>query len=881
MRKWIVIGFTLALVAFRLQSSSQTLISGKVTDTLNKPLRDINVMVYPKHSGILKAYAITDQNGRYVVEVNLETDSLDLLLSSIHFERIKLTIPNQTQKLDFSLKPDTKLLETITVKANPIDLKGDTISYLIEQFKGREDQTIEDVLKKLPGIEVEESGKILYQGLPINKFYVEGLDLTDGRYAMISSNLPHESVSTVEVFEKHQPIRILEDRVYSQQAALNIKLKNKTAYTGSGKIGSGFEPWLWDVKFTPMLLSNKMQLLASYQSNNTGDDVSRQINRFARANKAVFPFQPSETLSLFDLSDLEQYAGLDTKRYLDNQIHLSNINVLIPLKKDLQLRATVFYVNDLRRNQSFEDRTYYLPEDTIRLFQDYKRKQTSRYWHGTFDLNRNTSHNYLKNKTSFTLQKEIFHDRILNETDTIKQYATTPYSSFSNTLNSIFKSGKNLIEFQSLIQYDQGPQELSVAPGPFEAIINSNKFYDTAFQSATLRRFYADHFVGSNLKWKRWIFSIRFGFALRLQTLQSKLEINSNGEQTEAGDSFQNQLDAHQYQIYTIPALQYKFKRLRVSVDWPLNMQQFKLQDASFNTSKSVSKLLQAPKLSINYNFGGFWDVNASWYYLQRLSDPDNFYFAYMLKNYRELIKTEAFFQQTNQQIASASLSYRNAITAFFNTLSYVFVQRQMSLTYSTQLQENGSFIVTALELPNTSQSHNIQFRSSKYIHALKSSLSLNTSFMLNKGKTLVNNESFDAVTMQYNLSPEIYYQTTTWLNFNYKIHHNVMSSYISGDLRSQIRMNRHYFSINLFPTDRHLLNFNLEYFRFDNTDYNFVDMMYRYSFPKSRFKLEARWNNLLNSNDFLTQYNYQFTVLTTTQNLRPSQILISLRFSF
>ncbi|HPE43152.1 MAG TPA: hypothetical protein PKV88_03640, partial [Bacteroidales bacterium] len=261
--------------------------------------------------------------------------------------------------------------------------------------------------------------------------------------------------------------------------------------------------------------------------------------------------------------------------------------------------------------------------------------------------------------------------------------------------------------------------------------------------------------------------------------------------------------------------------------------------------------------------------------------DPDNFYFAYMLKNYRELIKTEAFFQQTNQQIASASLSYRNAITAFFNTLSYVFVQRQMSLTYSTQLQENGSFIVTALELPNTSQSHNIQFRSSKYIHALKSSLSLNTSFMLNKGKTLVNNESFDAVTMQYNLSPEIYYQTTTWLNFNYKIHHNVMSSYISGDLRSQIRMNRHYFSINLFPTDRHLLNFNLEYFRFDNTDYNFVDMMYRYSFPKSRFKLEARWNNLLNSNDFLTQYNYQFTVLTTTQNLRPSQILISLRFSF
>lgn len=500
MRKSNVIGFLLGLAIMPLHSFSQTVISGKLTDTSNKPLQDINVMVYPAHSSVLKAYSFTDQNGSYVVEVNIETDSLDLLISSIHFEHLKRTIPNQTQNLDFVLKPDTKLLETITVRASPIERKGDTLSYLIEHFKGAEDQTIEDVLKKLPGIEVEESGKILYQGLPINKFYVEGLDLTDGRYSMISSNLPYESVSTVEVLEKHQPIRILEDRIYSQQAALNIKLKNKAAYTGSGKIGSGFVPWLWDMKLTPMLLSNKMQLLASYQTNNTGDDVSRQISSLVLTNKAIFPFHPSERISLFNLTDLEQYAGLDIKRYLDNRTHLSNLNVLIPLKKDLQLRATVFYLNDLRRNQSVEDRTYYLPDDTIRLIQDYKRKQDNQYWYGSFDLNRNTSRNYLKNKTSFTLQKEDYHYRILNVADTVTQAVTTPYNSFSNSLNSIFNSGNSLIEIQSLIQYDQGPHDLYIAPGPFEAIINSNKSYEAAYQSAQLQRFYSDHYIGSNYK---------------------------------------------------------------------------------------------------------------------------------------------------------------------------------------------------------------------------------------------------------------------------------------------------------------------------------------------------------------------------------------------
>lgn len=881
MRKWIDLYMIVGFLAIHTQSFSQTVITGTVRDTLNQPIQDINVMIFGKHSSVLKAFSISGADGSYAVSVDLIADSLDFMLSSIHYERIKRTIPNHSQRLDFRLKHDTKLLETITVRANPIDKRGDTLSFLIEQFKGLEDQSIEDVLKKLPGIEVEEGGKILYQGLPINKFYVEGLDLTDGRYAIISSNLPHESVSTVEVFEKHQPIRILEDRVYSPQAALNIKLKNKVAYSGSGKIGSGFNPWLWDMKLTPMLLSSKLQLLASYQTNNTGDDVSRQIQQLTTENKSVFPFYPSDNIGLFDLGVAGQYGGFDQKRYLDNRIHLSNVNVLLPLKKDLQLRVNVFYVDDVLKNQSFEERIYYLPTDTIRLNENYHKKQNISYWHGSFDLDRNTTNNYLKNKTHFTIQQKDIHDRIINIADTVNQSASMPYNSFSNTLNSIIRYGEALIEFQSSIQFDKGPQELSVAPGQFEAIINSGKPYDATFQSATLERFYADHYVGSNFRWKHWVLSLRLGFALRMQALHSELQISNGNTLIKAEDSFENQLEAILNQLYAIPALQYKRKRFRVAIDWPLNLQQLRLKEIKIKDSQTVTKLLQAPKLSLNYTFFGFWDLSASWHYVQRISDPDNFYYAYMLKNYRELMMTEAFVQQTNQHIASASLRYRNAITAFFNTFRYVFVQRQMNLTYSTQLKDNGSLVVTAQQLPNSSFTHNLQFRSSKYIHSLKSSLSLNTSFMHNKGKTLVNNESFDAVTMQYSLSPEIYYQTTTWLNFNYKIHHNVMSSIINGDLRNQIRMNRHYFSINLFPKDSHMLNLNLEYFEYDNSGYNFVDLMYRFTFPKSRFNLEARWNNILNSDIFIVHYSYQFTVLTNSQLLRPSQILVSLKFSF
>lgn len=877
--KWICV-FLLLLTA-NSQAFSQVIISGSIADSLQQPLSDINILIFQKHSGTLKAFSISGPDGKYAVEVNLDADSLDIVASSIHFGRVKYTISNQTQQIDFLLKPDTKLLETFTVRANPIEKVGDTLSYLIAKFIGKEDRSIEDVLKKLPGIEVEESGKILYQGMPINKFYVEGLDLTDGRYNMISSNLPHESVSTVEVFEKHQPIRILEDRVYSPQAALNIKLKKKAAYTGSGSVASGFSPGLWDLKLTPMLLSTDFQLLASYQTNNTGNDVSRQLQQLIPRDRQVFPFQPSESIMLFDLASSEQYGAIDKKRYLDNRVHLANFNMLLPLKKDLQLHANIYFMDDIRENKSFEERIYYLPDDTIRLNQDYSRKQKMRYWQGTFDLNRNTKNNYLKNKTHFTFQDDAHEERIINASDTINQLISAPYQRFSNTLNSIFKSGETLIEFQSLLQYDKGPQELTVAPGQFEAIVNSGEAYDEAFQSTTLERFYADHYVGSNFRWKRWVISLRLGFALRMQTLFSELQISDDNTLFEAGESFKNNMEAWQYQLYLIPALQYKYKGFRFSLDWPFNQQRLELKEIEINQSQTSAKLLQAPKLSFHYTFGGFWDLSTSWYYYQRISDPDNFYYAYLLKNYRELIKTEALIQQTNQHIASATLSYRNTITAFFNTLTYMYVQREMNLTYSMQLQENGAFVVTAQQIPNISHTHNVRFRSSKYVNALKSSLSLNASFMLNQGKTLVNDALFDTETKQYSLTPEVYFQATTWLNLNYKLHHNVMNSSIDGELRNQIRMNKHYFTLNLFPADNQMLTLNLEYFQYNKTAYDFVDLMYRYRFKKSRFDLEARWNNILNSAVFIENYSYQFTVLTNTQSLRPSQFLLSLKFSF
>jgi hypothetical protein len=96
---------------------------------------------------------------------------------------------------------------------------------MVNSFSKEQDRSIGDVLKRMPGIEVLPDGKILYQGKAINKYYIEGLDLLEGKYNLANDNLPYQEVSQVQILENHQPIKTLDSLQFSDRTALNIKLK--------------------------------------------------------------------------------------------------------------------------------------------------------------------------------------------------------------------------------------------------------------------------------------------------------------------------------------------------------------------------------------------------------------------------------------------------------------------------------------------------------------------------------------------------------------------------------------------------------------------------------------------------------------------------------
>ena len=100
-------------------------------------------------------------------------------------------------------------------------------------------------------------------------------------YNLANNNLSANAVSKVEILENHQPVKVLDSLEFSERASINIKLKNDITISGTATAGMGAAPLLWHTKITPMIFTKKRQAIVSYQSNNTGSDVSGQIRNFS------------------------------------------------------------------------------------------------------------------------------------------------------------------------------------------------------------------------------------------------------------------------------------------------------------------------------------------------------------------------------------------------------------------------------------------------------------------------------------------------------------------------------------------------------------------------------------------------------------------------
>ena len=189
-----------------------------VVDDAGKALAGANVMAYGPDGKVL-SFAATGADGTFQLK---KTAGLERITASfMGFKTVSIPAGQFKDGQQIRMEAGGFQLKEVAVTAERIKESGDTLTYSVGGFKQAQDRSIADVIGKMPGLEVKASGAIEYQGKPINKFYIEGMDLMGSQYALASENLSADKVKEVQVLENHQAIKSLRDVSFSEQAAIN------------------------------------------------------------------------------------------------------------------------------------------------------------------------------------------------------------------------------------------------------------------------------------------------------------------------------------------------------------------------------------------------------------------------------------------------------------------------------------------------------------------------------------------------------------------------------------------------------------------------------------------------------------------------------------
>ena len=260
---------------FALSVTAQVKVTGHVTDLNGKPVTDVIVKLTSGRLTI--AYTTTEAKGGYAISVTEKTPK-EMMLSFNHIgyerESLAVTADGKEQRHDISLAPKDIALREVTVKPNPLRQRGDTLSHNLASFLGKGDVTLEDGLKRLPGVDVSQNGGISYMGKPISQFNIEGMDMLGGKYNLATRNIPADYVTQVEIVRNHHSRRVEKD-VPSNEVSMNIKLSNKAKFkpfgqeeAGAGYMEDGNDKLQALLGLTGMMFTNKFQTICSVKGGN-------------------------------------------------------------------------------------------------------------------------------------------------------------------------------------------------------------------------------------------------------------------------------------------------------------------------------------------------------------------------------------------------------------------------------------------------------------------------------------------------------------------------------------------------------------------------------------------------------------------------------------
>ena len=852
-----LLAYMLCLIV-AVSAVAQVNVSGNVVDKdSNEPLTGASVIVKGA-DGKIKKYATSKGDGGFAMSLPSVT-GCRLEVSMMSFAKKTIPLDSVSFPLTVLLEPGTTLLKEVTVKADRIREQGDTITYNVGSFAQQQDRSIGDVLKRMPGINVEQSGKIQYQGEDINKFYIEGSDLLGGKYGIATNGISHEDVGAVEVMENHQPMQVLSGISFSDKAAINLKLKNKAKATWSfhGDAGGGYS-WqpdgaIWDGELFAMAVMPNFQNITTLKTNNIGEDLSAQATDFFASRRGT-------DLSRYVGLSLPGVPNLSRKRTLFNRSALVSTNALWKLGRG-EFKTQIDYSFNRITAEAANVTTYFLNDGNRVVIEDRNGVDRTHSLSGKFiyELNQKTA--FINN----TLKTNIDWDDVqLGVTGSLPndQTASLPDYYVGNDFKIIKRfNGKHLVTFISKNEWESLPQTLSVSinDGTMRQHVKDHAFY--THESAA----YAFSVKGITISLEGGV----KGYFRSLNTELPDMPEEIPGETT-------NVLNTNYFTVYATPKFEYWVKRVNFTLNAPVSFAHYTFDKALANRSEAYF----SPSLSMNWKPNNRFEMSVSGGTGRSPMDLNMIQPGYVMTNYRSFQRGVDDFYNSSSQRVSGRLSYKHTRRGLF---ANAFVMQSWSHNpYTLAQQLYGDYVVYSYtSAKSDGQMLMASGNIGKTLDFMRGSANINGSFSRNESHLVSENSSVNSVGTSWSAGAKINGSPLRWLSFDYRFEWASSRMSMNGINASWLCNMENELLLNIMPHRKWEWHISGEHYRNELTSDQFknvflLDTKLIYKLNK-RLELSASLNNIFNQRTYnYTTYN-QLTSFESQRRLRGRELLISI----
>lgn len=763
-------------ISVALQAQTITL-QGKVSDSLQQPLQYANILAVPVADNIDVTFAITNQDGNYKLQLE-KNQTYTVTTSYLGFlpnvEDVNL---DKDTSNNIILKENLDQLDEVTITYTPpMVVKKDTIVYLTDKFVTGEERKLKDVLKKLPGVDVDRSGNVTVNGTKVTKVLVENKTFFTGDSKLAVNNIPADAVDKVEVLDNYNDVAMLKGLQDSDDMALNIKLKEdkKKFMFGDIEAGAGIKD-RYVVHPSIFYYSPKTNVNVIGDLNNTG------VKSFTIKDYLEFEGGVGKLLS--DAGNYFKLYRSDFAQFLDNQDYKSSTNQF----GAFNIRQSINQVTDLSAYAIVNNEKNTTASNTINTYQNIDQPFTEQRFANNAldnffsigkvtleykptikeDLNINTVIKVTNNKGLGVINTiNPSQDNTISTTNNVtglnlKQnfsYSRKLSKNHTATLQSIynFKNDQPITNWLTNQQILQGLI-------PLQMDVNYNIQQTKTVKTNSVNTILKDYWVLNNFNHLYTSLGVNAAFnSFNTQDLQQLSDGTINNFET-AG--FNNQL--HYNLMDTYLGLEYKFQIGIATFKPAAYLHFYNWQANQLSHGISNSKIVLLPQFTSNIEFSNSekidfkYKLNATFPTVNRIANN------FVLNNFNSVFKGDA--NLSNTLYHTASVSYRRF--SLFRGLNYSLIttynKRIKSIKNTIQLQGIEQFS-TPVMFDQPEQALSVSGRVSKNIKKLKLKFNSRWSY----------NDYYQIVNLNTSLNSSKNFNNTISLETNFKNHPNIEVGY-------------------------------------------------------------------------------------------------------